>query len=138
MVQISALPMLDSRQVCAFSYAIGSKFVGHDGSRHVAQTLQRFAEKALAGLRVMSALSKHIEYAAMLIKRSPVVVQFALNADENLAQKPFVTGLWPPHPEGVSIGTSEAQPPLTDGLEADPNARTPKISSTSRRLRLKQ
>jgi hypothetical protein len=91
-VQISALPILDSRQDFAVSNAIGSKFVGHDGSRHVAQTLRQFAEEALGGLRITSALSQYIEYVAMLIKRLPEVVQIPLDADENLVQKPFVTG----------------------------------------------
>ena len=44
----------------------------------------------------------------MLIKRSPEVVPFAADADENLVQKPFVTGSWPPPLEGLSVAPTEA------------------------------
>ncbi len=84
----------------------------------------------------------------MLINRSPEIMQFAANAHEHLVEKPFVTGFRPAPLERVGVGPSEAQAPLTDGLVADHDASRRqdqfdcccprKISSTSRRLKLKQ
>ena len=76
-VEIPALPMLDARQDLAFGGSIGSKFVGHDGSGHVAQTLQQLAEEALRCLFVATILNQYIEHVPMLINGSPEIVQFA-------------------------------------------------------------
>ena len=61
-VEIPALPMLNTRQDLAFGGTIGSKFVSHDGSGHVAQTLQQLAEEALRCLLVAMTLNQYIEH----------------------------------------------------------------------------
>jgi len=65
-------------------------------------------------------------------------VQLASDANKHLIEKPFVPGFRPAPLEGLGVGASEAQAPLTDGLVADHDAPPANINSTSRRLRLKQ
>jgi hypothetical protein len=114
--------MFYTRHDLAIRGAIGPEFVSHDDPRCILQTLQQLAKEALGRLRIAAALDQHIEHVAMLINRSPEVVQFASDADEHLVQKPFVTGFWPLPLEGLGVGPSEAQAPLADGLVADHDA----------------
>src|SRR3712207_4338444 len=58
-VQVSALPMLDTRQDLAFGRAIGAEFIRHDDPGHVAQALQQLAKEALRRLPVAAALDQH-------------------------------------------------------------------------------
>jgi hypothetical protein len=118
-VQISALPMFNTRQDLAFGSTIRSEFVGHDHPGHVAQTLQQLAKETFGRFRVPSALDQHIEYIPVLINGPPEVVQFASDADKDLIQEPYVAGLWPATLEGLGIDPSEAQAPFADGLIAD-------------------
>ncbi len=76
--------MFNAREDLAFGGSIGSEFIGHDNSGHIAQTLQQLAKEPLGCFRVAAALDQHIKYVAVLIDRSPEVVQFAPNADEYL------------------------------------------------------
>jgi hypothetical protein len=118
--------MFNARQDLALSSAIGAKFIGHDNSGRVAQALQQLAKEALRRPRVAPALDQHVEHASMLINRSPEVVQFALDADKHLIEKPLVARLWPAPLEAVGVGPPEAQAPMP---------RAARISSTSRRLK---
>jgi hypothetical protein len=121
-VEIPALPMFHARQDLTFRGTIGPEFIGHDHSGRVAQALQQLAKEALGRLGVAAALDQHVKHVAMLINRSPEVVQFASDADKHFIQKPFVSGLWPAPLEAVGIGPPEAQAPFTDSLVADHDA----------------
>src|SRR5215212_3254745 len=114
--------MFNTRQDLALGSAIGSKFIGHDDPRRVAQALQQLAKEALGRLLVATALHQHNEHVPALINRSPEVVQFAADADEYFIQKPFVSRLRPAPPECLREGPAEAQAPFAYGLVADLNA----------------
>jgi hypothetical protein len=86
-IQISTLPVFNTRQDLAFGSAIGSKFIRHDNPRHVAQTFKQLSEEALGSLCIPAALNQHIEHVAMLVNGSPEVVQFASDAHEHLASR---------------------------------------------------
>jgi hypothetical protein len=75
--------MFNTRQDLAFGSTIGSEFVGHNHSGHVAQTLQQLAKEPRGSLLVTAALDQHIKHFSVLIDRSPKVVQFASDADED-------------------------------------------------------
>jgi hypothetical protein len=107
------------RQDLAFRGAIGSEFIRHNNPGRVTQALQQLAKEALGRLRVAAALDQHVEHVAVLINGPPEVVQFALDADKYLIQKPLVAGLRSTPVEALGVGASEAQAPLTDGLVAD-------------------
>ena len=64
--------------------------------RHIAQALQQLAKEALGRLRVPPALDQHVEYIAVLINRSPEIMEFAPDANEHLVKKPLVSRLWSP------------------------------------------
>ena len=67
--------MLDARKDLAFGSVIGSEFISHDHSGHVAQTLQQLAKEALGRLRVAAALNQDVEHVAVLINGSPLSVR---------------------------------------------------------------
>ena len=69
----------------------------------------------------------------MLVDRTPQIVLLAANADEHLVHVPLVAGLWPSPLQHLGEDLAEAQAPLADALP-----RAARISSISRRLRLKQ
>jgi hypothetical protein len=121
-VQISALPMFNAGQDLTLGGPIGSEFIRHDDSGHVAQTLQQLAKEALGRLRVAAALDQHIKHVAVLVYRPPEVVQLAADADKYLIQKPFVSWSRSAPLEGFGVGPSEAQAPLADGLVANHDA----------------
>ncbi len=73
-VEIPALTVFDARQDLAFGGTIGTEFICHDHSRHVAQTLQQLAKEALGSLRVPAALDQHIKHVPVLINSPPEVV----------------------------------------------------------------
>jgi len=102
-VEIPALPLFHARQDLTLGGTIGSKFVGHDHSGHVAQTLEQLAKEALGGRLVAATLHQHIEHVAVLVDRPPEIVQFAADADKYLIQKPFVAGLRPAPLAGFGI-----------------------------------
>src|SRR5829696_2484521 len=86
-VEIPALPMVNARQDLAFGGTIGSEFIGHDHSGHVAQALPQLAEKAVGRPRVAAALDQHIKHIPMLIDRSPEIHAAALDGDHHLASR---------------------------------------------------
>jgi hypothetical protein len=102
-VQIPALPVFHARQDLAFRGTIGTEFVGHNDSLHVARTLQQLAKEALSGLRVTPAPHQNIKHVAMLINGPPEIVQLAANADKHLIQEPLVARLRPASLEGFGI-----------------------------------
>ena len=114
--------MLNTRQDLAFGSTVGTKFIRQDHSGHVAQPLQQLAKEALGCFRVAAALDQNVKHVPVLVDSLPEVVQFAADADEHLVQEPLVTGLRPASLEGLGLGSSEAQAPLTDGLVADHDA----------------
>jgi hypothetical protein len=91
-VEVPALPMFNTRQDLASGSPIGSKFIGHNDSGHVAQALEQLAKETLGGLLVAAALNQHVEHVAMLIDGPPEIVQFASDADKHLIQKPVSPG----------------------------------------------
>ena len=105
-VEIPALTVFDARQDLAFGGTIGSELILHEYSRCIPQTLQQLAKEALGCLRIAAILNQYIEHVAVLINGSSEVVQFASDADENLVQKPLVTGFRPPPLEGVGSRTA--------------------------------
>ena len=111
--------MLDAWQDLPFGCAIGAEFIGHDHPGHGAQTLQQLAKETRGRLLVPAVLDQHIKYVAMLINSSPEIMQFASDANEHFIEKPFVTGLRPAPLKALSVGPSEAQAPLANGLVAD-------------------
>jgi hypothetical protein len=114
--------MLDTLEDFTPGDPIGAKFIGHNHSEQVAQTLQQLAKEARGRFRVAAALYQNVEHIPVLINRSPEVVQLASNADEYLIQKPFVSRSWPTTLEAIGVRSPKTQAPLADGLIADQDA----------------
>jgi hypothetical protein len=58
--------------------------IRHERPRHIAQTLQKLAKKALGCVRVEAALHQDIKHVPVLVNDSPEGVQFASDADKHL------------------------------------------------------
>ena len=93
-VKVAALPVLDARQDLASGSAVAAQLVGHDHPWDILQAVQQFTEKPPSGTGVTPALDHDIEHLAVLVDRTPEVVQLADDADEHLVQVPLVAGSW--------------------------------------------
>ena len=95
-VEISALPMFDSRKQLTFRHTVAPQLVGHDHPRHIVQTRQQASEETLGCLAVAACLNEDVEHNAILIHGAPQITLHALDPDEHLVQVPLVPGPWPP------------------------------------------
>src|SRR5919206_1535783 len=121
-VQISALPMLDTGQDLALRGSIRSELVGHDHSGHIAQALEQLLEEALRCLGVAPALNQDVEDLAILVHGTPEIVYLAADADEDLVQMPLVTRTRSPPAQLVGEGLAELEAPAADALVGDDDA----------------
>jgi hypothetical protein len=74
----------------------------------------------------------------MLVDRPPEIVELAADPDEHLVQMPLAARPWPAALERGGEGPPKAQTPSADALVLTTMPRWARISSTSRRLKLKQ
>src|SRR6188474_1490784 len=91
-VEIAALPVFDIGQDLALRHAIALELIGHDHARHILQALQQLLEEALGGFAIAPALHQDVEHDAVLIHRTPEIMQLALDAHEHLIHVPLVPG----------------------------------------------
>jgi hypothetical protein len=133
-VEASALTVADARQNLALRGGIVLELVCHDHP----QALQQLAEEALGRGGAAPALDQDIEYISVLVDRPPKIMLLAADADEHLVHLPLFARLWAAPLQHIGEDPAEAQAPLADALTADDDPRAARISSTSRRLRLKQ
>ena len=131
--------MLDAREQLSLSHTrIAPQLIGHDHPRFILQTLQQPFEEALRRLGIAPGLNKDVEHNSMLFDGPPEIMLDALDTDEDLIHVPLVAGSWPTPAQSVGktrckFGTSAAPSRRRRGHRVP----APKISSTSRKLRLK-
>lgn len=82
--------MLDIRQYGALRDAIAFQFIRYDHARHILQALQQSFEEAFGRFAITPSLNEDVEHDAMLIYRTPQIMKFAMNADEDLIEVPLV------------------------------------------------
>lgn len=88
--------MLDRGQYLAVRHLVAAELVGDDHPRHILQALEQLTEESIGGVAISVRLDQHIEHVAVLIDRAPQIIQFAVDADEDLVKVPCVTGPWAP------------------------------------------
>ena len=71
---------------------IAAQPVSDDDPRHVLQALEEFAEELLSGHRVSARLNQDVEHIAVLVDRTPQVMDRALDLHEHLVEMPLVAG----------------------------------------------
>ncbi len=87
-VQVPALPVLNARQDLALGGAVAAQLVGHDDPEHRLQGPQQHAEEALGRSGISPALHEDVEHVAVLVDRTPEIVQLAPNALKRRRPRP--------------------------------------------------
>jgi hypothetical protein len=136
-VRVAALAALDLRPKRALRHAVTAWLVGDKEARHVLQPLHWPLEETLCRPGIAATLHQDVEHAPVLIDGTSEIVQFALDPDEDLIRVPFVTR---PRPTPAKI-ICEAGAEPQDHRRMLPyetiTPRSARISSTSRKLKLK-
>jgi hypothetical protein len=101
------------------------------------QPAQKPLEEALGRRRIPAILHEDVEHDPVLIHSSPYIEQRAVDPDKRLVEMPGVAGLRLPLPEPSGEVCTEfpAQCRILSWVTVTP--RSTRISSTSRKLRLK-
>ena len=92
-VQVPARPMPNIGQDRPLSDAMAAQAVRDEASGLVLQPIQRALEETLGSCAVSSVLQQNVQHSAVLIHRSPKIVQHPPDADEHLIEMPSVSWL---------------------------------------------
>ena len=106
--------MDDGRHRRPLRGAIASELVGDQPPRHVALTLQQLAKEALGGFPVATRLDENIDHVTILINRTPELLSFASDRDEDLVQVPRVTQPTLTPLQRASVFRAELEAPKPD------------------------
>jgi hypothetical protein len=136
-VEIAALPVLDIRQKRALGHTVAFQFIGYDHARHILQALQQSFEEALGRFAITPSLNQDVEHDAILIHRTPQIMKSALNADKNLVAVTLVARPGTPTTKTLRETLAEFLTPTMNRLVGDEHASCARMSSTSRKLKLK-
>jgi hypothetical protein len=118
-IQIAAGPVFDIRQDGALRTAIAAQAVGDQALRSVLQTLQQALGEALSGSPIPLLLHQDIQHDAVLIHRSPEIMQHASDAEEHFIEVPRV-----PRPRSAAAQSfgklgAELLAPVSDAFVGD-------------------
>jgi len=94
-VEIAALPVLDTGQDLALGRAIAAELVGHDHARNILQALEQLAEEPFSSFGIAPALDQDVEHVAVLVHGAPKAKHLARDADQHTVELPFVARLRP-------------------------------------------
>jgi hypothetical protein len=113
-IQVPTGPMPDVRKHRSVSDSITAQAVRDEAPRLVFRPAQQALEETLGSGPVPPLLHQDVQHDAMLIHRSPQIVQYAPDADEHLVEVPGVSRLRsaPAQPAG-KVG-AELQAPVPD------------------------
>jgi hypothetical protein len=129
--------MPDVGQDRSLSDAIATQTVGDEPPRLVLQPTQQVLEEALGSGAIPPVLHENVQHDAVLVHRTPQTMQRAADADEHFVEMPGVSWLRPsPAKPSGEVGTNfRHQCRMLSCVTKMPCSA--RISSTSRRLRLK-
>src|SRR3954468_21229294 len=89
-VQISTGPVLYLRQDLAARSPIAAQAIGDDALRLVLEPREQALEEALGGGGIPAVLDQDVEHDAVLVHRTPEIVQLAVDLQKHLIQVPGV------------------------------------------------
>ncbi len=90
-VLVTFRAMDDGRHDAPMRRRIASQLVGDQRPRHATLLLQQLAEESFGGFPITARLDEDIDHITVLIHRTPEVLTFALDRDEDLVQVPRVS-----------------------------------------------
>ncbi len=103
------------------SNAIAAQAIGDKALRLVLESMQQAFEEMLGGRPVPSALHQDIQHDAVLIHRTPQIMQHAIDADEHLIEVPRVSRPGSPAAQPPGKISPELPTPVSDALVSDDN-----------------
>ena len=118
-VQVAVLPVFGPREERSLRRTIAFALIRDHPPRHIVVALEELAEARLGRVRVPSALHQDIQHIPILIPRSPEVVAFAIDREENFIEMPRVTRLRASASERIGRGLADFPAPLADRLIGD-------------------
>lgn len=89
-VQAVVLSVLYAFEHLVFGSFVALEFVAHDHPWHKALLLEKLAEKALGDLGISMRLHQNIEHVAFGIYRSPQIILFAFDGDNDFIEMPLI------------------------------------------------
>jgi hypothetical protein len=91
-IQVLRAAVGHRRQKLAVSDLIAGQIVGDKHPRHIPQTVEQRTENRLAAFGVSPGLHQDVEHVAVLVDRTPQVMDDAVDLHENLIEVPLVGG----------------------------------------------
>jgi hypothetical protein len=115
-IEIAALAVLHAREHLALGCAIAFEFVGNEYPWYVLQPLEELAEEFLCRLLVAPPLHEDVENVVVLIYRTPQVMTFAINCQEDLVQMSFIARSRASAMQAIGIILPKLPTPLPHGF----------------------
>jgi hypothetical protein len=136
-IKVATCSMPDVGQDLAMRNSVAAQAVSDEALRLVLEPVQKSLEETLGRSCIPPILHEDIKHDPMLVHRPPEIVQHAVDPDEHLVEVPSVSGLGssPPEPSGEVCAEFRHQCRTLSWVTITP--RSARISSTSRKLRLK-
>jgi hypothetical protein len=103
-------------QDLALRNTVAAKTIRDQTSRFVLQSLEQPLEETLGGICVPPILHQDVEHDAVLVHRTPEIVQLTVDPDEHLIQVPDVAWSWPAPAEPLGELRPELSAPSADAL----------------------
>ncbi len=93
---------------------IASQLVGDQPPGHAALTLQQLAEEPFGGFPITARLDENIDHVTILINRTPKILTFASDRDEDLVQVPRIAEATLPTLQASSVLRTKLEAPKSD------------------------
>ena len=86
------LAVLDTRQHFGERRTIAPQLIGNDQTWEILQALQQLAKEPLGSFLISVALDQDVQHLAILIHRTPEVVETTVDLEEHFVEVPPVAG----------------------------------------------
>jgi hypothetical protein len=115
-IQIPMVPMFHPREDLALSSSVARKFVGHDPTRHVRQSLEQLTDECLCSLLIAAALNQDVQDGAVLIYGPPQRIALAFDRQKQFIHMPLIARPWPSPPKLIGRLLATLAAPRADSL----------------------
>ena len=137
-VQIATLPVFDLRQDVRFGSRVAFQFIRDNHPRRCSSAAEQFSEKPLGRIRVTMVLHQNVPHYSVLIDSPPKIMDLSPDPEKHFIKVHLSPGFGRRRLRAAAYCRPKrmTQSRMLSWLTVTPRAA--RISSTSRRLRLKQ